>query len=227
MPTAKNAVPGCITLKAGRYYWKLPKFAADLLGGRTWVPLLPPGSTRGATKNRRVAESVRLRMWRQLRRDSAKNPSLGLEAILEAFEQHIALGSSPLNARENAGKIRNLFEFAAAKNLQPDEVTPGTVEAFLGHLKTDGRADCTLYNYYTAIKNLSDWGNHPRRSIFLGDLLDGIPRPRQAKPQLRYLTKHQAARAWHTIHRTAPDIERYFLLALWTGARRAELSSIT
>ncbi|MDP6047697.1 MAG: site-specific integrase [Phycisphaerae bacterium] len=60
----------------------------------------------------------------------------------------------------------------------------------------------------------------------LDDLLEGIPRPVQSGPRLRYLTKWQAAVAWDTVRRFAPEIERQFLLGLWTGARRAEIPTI-
>jgi len=74
--------------------------------------------------------------------------------------------------------------------------------------------------------NCSSWGNHDRRNVLAGDLRDGVPRPKQSGLKLRYLTKRQAGQCWHTIHRHAPRLERYFLLALWTGARRTELAAI-
>lgn len=164
-------------------------------------------------------------MWRELSGATAEPPA-DSELVLAAFEGCMALGSSPDNAKENSGKIRALLEYAAGEGLQVAEITADTVEAFFSVLREAGRASNTLYNYFTAVKNFSAWASHPRRRIVAGGLLEGIPRPKQSRPHLRYLTKHQAAVALRTIHRHAPKIEKHFILALWTGARRAEIPTI-
>lgn len=232
---SRKTPPGCIIRRRERYYWKLPQSLREHFDGRQTVPLMMPGQTRGATKNKRAAESVRLQMWRDLKGSDA--PQTDGDEVVESFEAHMALATSVDNAKHNAGKIRRLIRFAAGRGVAVNGLSPETIEAFMAWLKADeigpdgevvrpGAAANTLYNYYNAIKNFSDWAGHARRTIVTGDLLDGIPRPKQDRPHLRFLTKHQAARAWRTVRRFAPSIERHFLLALWTGARREEIPSM-
>jgi integrase len=217
--------PGCVVQRRNGFYWKIPKSLAEKFDGKIWVPLLEPGKSRGATKNRRTAEAVRRRMWTVVQAAGDRPTALSGDPVA-AFEEAVALGSSEANAKHQAGKIRALAEFAADRGVAIGALTPDVVEAFFAELRAAGRAANTLYNYYGAIGNFSKWACHDRRDILAGDLLDGIPRPRQDKPQLRYLSKWQAAVAWDTVRRFAPKIERHFLLAMWTGARRAEIPTI-
>jgi hypothetical protein len=131
----KNKPPGCITLKSGRYYWKIPKSLADRFDGKTFIPLLPPGRERGATKNKRMAESVRLRMWREL--DDRPGEPADRGDVVKAFEHHMALGTSQENAKHNAGKIKALEKFAGGRGLAIEDITAQTVEAFFIQLRTE------------------------------------------------------------------------------------------
>lgn len=211
--------PGSIFNKGGRWYWKV-----RLDGKRRTLALRPTGAPF-ATRERRVAEAIRRRMWADLRAGATPTTPRTPQALIEEYEAANRMSASTRQAAANRKCLERFFlRIPSVQSATSDEV-----QAYLQALSTPrkegggGLSPATVYRHRNALGKFYRWLH--RKGVVDASPVDLSETPRVYHRPPRHLDR-LARRALLRAVRAVPWLRRAVLMALTSGLRLGEIRAL-